>query len=160
MAPKSNGGLAVPDLLKYFWSVQLRRIPAWSSLPAYTRWMEIEKLWLAPIYPNSLLWSTSHVKIDGPLLGPMLLTRDVWKTCAVIYGLMPEHSSMTSFLFHPLIPDSLSGPQMRPWFEKGIFRYADIVDAHSKQILSFDALREKYNLPLRSYYSYLQSDTS
>lgn len=47
LAPKLNGGLAVPDILKYYWAVQLRRIPAWSSLPAYTIWMGIEKLWLA-----------------------------------------------------------------------------------------------------------------
>lgn len=36
LAPRSRGGLSVPDILKYYWSAQLRRIPAWSSLYAYT----------------------------------------------------------------------------------------------------------------------------
>lgn len=50
LASKSKGGLVVPDSLKYYWSMQLRRVPAWSSLFANSRWMEVEKLWLAPIY--------------------------------------------------------------------------------------------------------------
>lgn len=78
-APKMKGGLAVPDLLKYFWAAQLRRIPAWSSMFAYSKWMAMEKLWIATIHPNSLVWSTSQVKVDVPLLGPMLLTRDIWR---------------------------------------------------------------------------------
>lgn len=58
LAGKSRGGLAVPELLKYYWAAQLRRIPPWSTLYAFTRWMEIEKLWVAPYHSNSFLWSS------------------------------------------------------------------------------------------------------
>lgn len=142
--------------MKYYWSVHLSRIPAWSSLYAYTRWMEIENLCLAPIHPNLLLWSTTHVKVDVPLLGPMQLTRNVWKTCATTFNLTSISSSMTSFLFHPLLPDGLTGHQTKPWFERQLFRFANIVEFSTRKVLSFDALREKYDLPLRCHYSYLQ----
>lgn len=54
MASKSKGDLVVLDILKYYWSAHLK-IPSWSSLFAYTKWMEIEKLWIALNHPNSLL---------------------------------------------------------------------------------------------------------
>lgn len=88
-----KGDLVVPDILKY-WAVQLRRISPWSSMYAYSKWMEIEKLWLDPIHPNSLLGSMSLVKVETPLLGPMLLTREIWRLCLVKFGLS---SSMTFY---------------------------------------------------------------
>lgn len=156
LTPRSHGGLAVPDILKYYWAVHLRRIPAWSSLYAYTRWMEIEKLWLAPIHPNSLLWSTTQVKIDVPLLGPMSLTRSIWKTCVKSFDLSSPASPLTSFLFHPLFPDGLGGHQMKQWFDRKLFRFADIIDPSTRRLMTFDILRRKYDLPLRCHYSYLQ----
>lgn len=47
MSSKGTRGLAVPE----YWSTQLRRIPAWTTLYAYSKWMEIEKLWLAGFNP-------------------------------------------------------------------------------------------------------------
>lgn len=79
ISSKVSSSLAVPDILKYYCSAQLRKILAWSSLFTSTKLMEIEQLGVAPIHPNSLLWSTSQVKNYTPLLGPMQLTRDVWK---------------------------------------------------------------------------------
>lgn len=87
---RARGGLAAPDIVKYYWAAQLRRIPAWSSLYAYSRWMEIEKLWIAPTHPNSLLWSSPCAQTSPPLLGPMSLTRDVWRSCARKFGLCSQ----------------------------------------------------------------------
>lgn len=61
-APKTKKGLVVTDIPKYYWATQLRRVPAWSSMFAYSKWMETEKLWVVPMHPNSLLWSTSHLR--------------------------------------------------------------------------------------------------
>lgn len=154
--PKNRGGLAVPDLIRYYWAAQLRCIPAWSSLFAYSRWMEIEKLWVAPTHPNSFLWATSNIRMSSPLLGPMVLTREVWRTCADKFGLSSASSAMTSFLFNPQFPDSLGGLSMKPWFDKKLFRFADIVDCKTRRLLSFESLQDTFSLPRNSYYSYLQ----
>lgn len=117
LAPKASEDLAIPDLLKYFWAAQLRRVPEWSSLWAYIKWVEIEKLWIAPIHPNSLLWSMSQVKVNVPLLDPMLLIRDIWRSCATRYGLSPTLYSITYFLFNPLLPDGLTGGHYKSWLD-------------------------------------------
>lgn len=62
LTPKFRGGLAVPDILKYFWAAQLWRVPAWSSLFSYTIWMEIKKLWIAPIFMVHLRYTAADQK--------------------------------------------------------------------------------------------------
>lgn len=155
LAGKDRGGLAAPDLLKYYWATQLRRIAAWSTLYAYTRWMEIEKLWIAPIHPNAFLWTSPYVPTNVALLGPMLMTKNVWNKCARRFGLCSRASAMTSFLFHPALPESMTA-SFRPWFERGLFRFVDIVDYKTRKIFSFESLRSSFGLPKESYYSYVQ----
>lgn len=86
----------------------------------------------------------------------MQLTRNVWKACVHTFNLSSPASLMTSFLYHPLLPDGLTGNQMKFWFDHRLFRFADIMDPLTRRILTFEELREKYNLPLRCHYSYLQ----
>lgn len=62
---------------------------------------------------------------------------------------------MTSFLFHPAFPESLTGA-FRPWFEKKLFRFVDIIDYRSRRIHSFDSLQSMFSLPRECSYSYLQ----
>lgn len=76
--------------------------------------------------------------------------------CGTKFNLTSQASSMTSFLFYPLLPDGMTGHQIKPWFNHGLFRFADIVKHTSRRILPFEALRKKYTLPLRTYYFYLQ----
>lgn len=139
----------MPDFVKYYWAAQLRRIPAWSSLYAYSRWTEIEELWIAPIHPNSFLWSSPCVQAPTPLLGPMSLTRQVWKTCSRKFGLCSQSSAVTSFLLHPEFPESLTGT-FRPW----LFRFVDVVDYRTRKIHTFDSLRSMFSLPRDSLFIY------
>lgn len=55
LASRSDGGLAIPNLLKYYQAAQLCAFALWSTQYAYNKWSEIEKLWLAPVHPNNLL---------------------------------------------------------------------------------------------------------
>lgn len=64
------------------------------------------------------------------------------------YGLSSA-SSMTFFIFHPLFPDSLTGLYLKPWFDKKLFRFADVVDHGTRCILPFDSLQSKFSLPNR-----------
>ncbi|XP_077112980.1 uncharacterized protein LOC143768175 [Ranitomeya variabilis] len=38
---KKMGGLTASNFVHYYWASHLRKIPSWSSKPAYTKWMEI-----------------------------------------------------------------------------------------------------------------------
>lgn len=62
---------------------------------------------------------------------------------------------MTSFLFHPSLPQSLTS-SFRPWFDGGLFRFVDIVDYRTLKVLPFETLRSNYKLPRECYYSYIQ----
>lgn len=141
--------------MSYWRSGLSGRIPDWSSLYVYSRWMEIEKLWIAPIHPNSFLWSSPCTRTSPSLLGPMSLTRDVWRICSKKFRLCSRSSAMTSFLFHPAFPESMTGT-FRPWFERGLFRFVDVVDYKTRKIHSFDSLQSMFNLPRDCYYSYIQ----
>lgn len=83
------------------------------------------------------------------------MTREVWRVCSKRFGLFSQSSSMTSFLFHPAIPVSIS-PAFRPWFEKGLFLFADIVDYRTHKIHTFESLQSIFSLPKECYYSYMQ----
>ena len=45
-APRDQGGLAFPNIAKYYLAAQLRSVASWCTLHAYNRWTQIEKLWL------------------------------------------------------------------------------------------------------------------
>ena len=56
-AARADGDLSFPDLVRYYQAAQLRAIVSWFPQRSYNKWTEIEKIWLAPIHPNSLLWN-------------------------------------------------------------------------------------------------------
>lgn len=54
---------------------------------------------------------------------------------------------MTSFLFNSLFPDGLTGRHLKPWFDKKLFQFADIIDHTTKRIFPFKSLQTKFSLP-------------
>lgn len=70
-ASRSDGELAFPNIVKYYQATQLRAITFLVPLGSYNKWTEIEKIWLAPIHPNSLLWNANAEVDPGRLLGSM-----------------------------------------------------------------------------------------
>lgn len=78
MAARSDGGLAYPNLIKYYQAAQLRAIASWFTQRSYNKWTEIKKLWLAPVHPNNLLWSANAEVDPNKRLTP---TTVCWALC-------------------------------------------------------------------------------
>lgn len=117
--------------------------------------MEIEKLWSAPVHPNSYLWTSPCVQSASTLLGPMSLTRNIWRICSKKCKLCSDSSAMTSFLFHPALPEGLTNT-FKPWFEKRLFRFVDIVDYKTLKPHSFESLQSLFQLPRECCYTHTQ----
>lgn len=126
--------MAFPDLVKYYQASQLRAITSWFPQRAYNKWMEIEKIWLAPIHPNSLLWSTNARVDPERLLGSMTLLRLLWRRLSQAHGLRSERSLLTSFLYNPDLPAGLTRQMSLPWATRNLFHLAHLVDPRSRRI--------------------------
>lgn len=60
-------------------------------LPAYNRWTQIDKLWLAPFHPKNPLWNA--VVRSSSLLHTMALLRNIWRQHGTLipYNLKPPY---------------------------------------------------------------------
>lgn len=155
-APRNQGGLAFPNIAKYYLAAQLRPVASWCTLHAYNRWTQIEKLWLAPIHPNSMLWSSDIPPGSVQLLVPMALARTLWRRAKSTYPLSTTSSPVTSFLFTPNIPDSLTSQMSHFWMDKALFRYGQLIDPKTRLLRSFRELQIAFDIPKQAFFSYLQ----
>lgn len=96
---------------------------SWFTQKSYNKWTEIEKLWLAPIHPNNLLWSANAEVAPDRLLGPMSLLQRTWRTLAQSHKLTSEKSPLTSFVCNPKVPDSLTYQMSHPWSSRNLFHF-------------------------------------
>lgn len=156
LASRREGGLAFPDIIKYYQAAQLRAIASWFTQKSYNKWTEIEKLWLAPIHPNNLLWSAVAEVPPGRMLGPMSLLRRTLRTLARPHKLSSERSPLTSFICNLKVPDSLTHQMSYPWSSRNLFHFGSIVEPRTRKLLSFSELQAKYDLPKQAFYGYLQ----
>lgn len=109
MASRSDGGLAFPNLVKYYQAALLLSIASWFTQHSSISVHLLKKLWLAPVHPNNLLWN-ANVEVDTDrLFGTMSQLRTLWRTLSRQYDLL-EKSLLTSFLYNPRMPGSLTFP--------------------------------------------------
>lgn len=151
-----RGGLAFPNIIKYYQATQLRAVASWFTQKSYNKWTEIEKLWLALIHPNNLLWNADADVAPERLLGPMSMLKRTWRTLAHSNKLISEKSTLTSLVCNPKVPDSLTHQMSHPWSSRNLFHFGSIVDPRSRRLLSFSDLQTKHNLPRQAFYGYLQ----
>lgn len=72
-ASQNDGGLALHNLIYYYYVAYLKAIDSWVTLPAYNLWTV--KLWLAPNHPKILLWNADTNVPHACLLHSMALLR-------------------------------------------------------------------------------------
>lgn len=114
--PRGQGGLVFPNVAKYYLAAQLRLIASWCTLHAYNRWTQIEKLWLAPTHPNSMLWSMDVPLSGSPLLPPwsppfclLPTSRTTWpRRCPSFGWIGPCFDTVNWWILEP----ELWGPSM------------------------------------------------
>lgn len=150
------GGLAFPHLHRYYQAAQLRAVASWVTLPAYNRWTQIDKLWMAPIHPNNLLWNSNVDVPSTSLLHTMNLLRTIWRQLNRKTPLQSEASLLMAFHYHPKLPDSLTSQMIAPWLQRNLFHNGHLVNPVLRVLLPFDKLRTKHDLPRNAIFGYLQ----
>lgn len=143
----SDGGLAFPSFVKYYQAAQLHAIISWFPQRSSNKWSEIEKIWLTPVHPNSLLWNTNVVVVPGRLLGSMSQLRKLWRKLSSESELKSECLLMNSFLCNRKIPNSLTHQMSWPWASWNLFHFGHLVDPRSRRLLTFAELQTKHDLP-------------
>ncbi|XP_068107367.1 alpha-protein kinase 2 isoform X1 [Hyperolius riggenbachi] len=143
---REHGGLGVPDITKYYLAAHLRHVISWTQLHAFSKWMQIEKLWLAPVHPCSLLWSSRLPDTVNPLLRTMHFTKNIWHYCSSKFPLTTNPSSLVNVIFNPLIPNSSSSLVVKGWSDGNIFQLRHLLDPISKTFVSADQLSQRVNL--------------
>ncbi|PIO11108.1 hypothetical protein AB205_0076050, partial [Aquarana catesbeiana] len=86
----------------------------------------------------------------------MALTLTIWRNCLKRYPLMSSCSPLVNVLLNPLIPDSMSLGRIFPWINVHLFQLRNLVHPITRKLHSFDALREKFDLPPHFFHFYLQ----
>lgn len=156
LASRTDGGLSFPDITKYYQAAQLRALASWFTQRSYNKWTEIEKLWMAPVHPNSMLWN-AKAKVDpSQLLGPMLHLNTLWRRLSRAHTLCSERSLLTSFLYNPKMPAGLTHQMSSPWATRNLFHFGHLVHPCNRRLLSFAELQKKFGIPKQAFYGYLQ----
>lgn len=121
------------------------------------RWTQIEKLWVVPTHPNSMLWSSDVLMIGGSqLLGPTALLRTLCQRAKSFYPLTTTAFLVTSFLYTPNVLDSLTLQMSYFWMDRALFRYSQLMNTRTRTLRSFQDLQDAFDLPRQAFFSYLQ----
>lgn len=111
-----RGGLAFPYLFRYYYATYLWAIASWTTLSTYNRWTQIDKLWIALLHLNNLLWNTDADVPSASLLHTMNLVRNIWRQLKRTQSLQSEASLLTAFFYNPKLPFRLTRQLMiSPW---------------------------------------------
>lgn len=153
---RTQGGLGVPDFYTYYLATQVRQAIQWSFKFAYTKWMEIEKLALAPIHPSALLWTSQLVKLGSLAPRTILFTKQIWSKCKNRLGPTDEASFLTPFLFHEAFPLGLEKHFVQLWQHTVAYQLVHLFDTRTKNFLDKQQLIERHGLSELKDYMYFQ----
>uniref|UniRef100_A0A803K153 Reverse transcriptase domain-containing protein n=1 Tax=Xenopus tropicalis TaxID=8364 RepID=A0A803K153_XENTR len=153
---RSQGGLGVPDFYNYYLATQSRQVIQWSSKFAYTKWMEIEKLALAPIHPSSLIWAQKTIPLDKIAPRTISFTVKVWSKCKSKLTSFNRTPPLIPFLYNEMFPLGLDTHFVQLWKHTIAFQLIHLFDPMTKKFLEKQVLEEKYGLVGFREYMYFQ----
>ena len=154
--PKSEGGLALPNIRHYYWASNFNKILFWNSnSPAGSQplWARMEQsssglpLW-------SVVCSQLPISVKQVSKNPLVTnTLKIWSQFRKQFGLHTA-SSLAPIYQNHLFPPSCSDSAFRIWSEKGL---RSINDLYTRQTFSsFADLAEKFNLPNTHLFRFFQ----
>lgn len=155
--PKLLGGLALPNFKFYYWAANLRILQNWikleklSSCPA---WVNLEASSSRPASLTSLihapLSSFSSLKLENIIVKSTLR---IWNQFRRHFDLKTV-SSLTPIALNPIFGPSLMDGTFGSWSALGINTLKDLYIDNI--FASFQQLSERYTLPRRDFFRYLQ----
>lgn len=151
--PKPQGGLALPNLLHYYWAANIQKILYWLHAPD-TDWCRFEASSCISTSLNALVTSSLPLSISNFTNNPIVInTIKIWVQFRQSFG-------FNNFLHISFICNNHSFPPARIdsefflWQRQGIFKFKDMYI--NGIFASFDELVHKFDLPRSSLFRYFQ----
>lgn len=154
MCPKELGGLNLPDLRNYYFAAQLRSMVAWVCQEEDTIWCRMEQGDCPDIFLDTApfisldAWSKTKKKITNEWVKTTLST---WSNIRKTLNLPGSICRLIRIHHNPEFPPA-SG--FKNWAENGLIMLCQIVE--NGNLMSFQQLQQKYDLPGQDFYKYLQ----
>ena len=154
---KSDGGLALPNFLHYYWAANVHKVAFWMSSfrdGVGPDWCHMERQACGQVDPASLLCS------------PLPLSRRCHPNNPIVSGSLRIWSQFrTHFGFKHTVPfiPIVRNPHFKPalldsafhlWSRKGLKSIADLY--HKTIFASFDSLVKEHDIPRSHFFRYLQ----
>lgn len=158
--PKSEGGLGLPSYKHYYWAANARALMFWhygspdSLAPGAPLWLRMESGSVTKSSLPALLFTKLD---DSKILKSLSFTlRNSVKILSQIRGILhlPETSAETPICFNHSFMPPWSDRTFHAWREKGLISIGDLYE--EGQFMSFNLLREKFDLPHSHFFRYLQ----
>ena len=154
--PYDRGGLRCPNMLWYYWAAQLRTIMFYYTEEGSPTWRNIEADSLKLPLPTHI-YSDSIKKLKRSTTNPIVrnmiqVWQDVRKYLLDFISISRFSPIWGNVWFTPGRADG----GFKLWAEKGIKQVKDVYNTKSGDMLSFEELVAKYNLPCTHFFKVLQ----
>lgn len=151
---KSDGGLALPNLLFYYWDANLQKIHAWCNSPSLD-WCIMED---ASCHPSSLV-----ALVCAPLAShyPSYIKHPIVLSSLKIWKQFRQHFKrstpipLSPICSNHLFPSTNADTAFTLWRERGLVRFSDLYLEGT--FASFNDLHVKFNLPQSHMFRYFQA---
>lgn len=153
--PYERGGLRLPNLKCYYWAAQLRAAMYYFSAPSLPAWVTIEETSTLGLPPKLYLYSASVKKLVKQTKNPFLRnTISVWYSVHKHIGDTPTLSQFTPIWGNNCFTPGRADGGFRMWFNRGIEKILDLFVEGN--LMSYNQLCEKYDIPRKHFFKYLQ----
>uniref|UniRef100_A0A803JAI9 Reverse transcriptase zinc-binding domain-containing protein n=1 Tax=Xenopus tropicalis TaxID=8364 RepID=A0A803JAI9_XENTR len=151
---KYKGGVGVPDLFGYYKAAQFAQVQAWHMLDGQPCWVTLEQALIQDTKLSEIMWKptpSAILKHGPPCIAHSL---QLWAPYKYRDKLCKPKSLMTPLLQNPTFLPGTTISDFRWWAQNGITKVGDLLTG--SRVKSFNTLKEKYNIPPREHFRYLQ----
>lgn len=152
---REKGGLAIPDLQRYYWAAQTKNIISWVQRRNSAVWIDIEEELCTPI-STTLLPFINNIKVLHQITKTYVVynTLRAWQDTNKFCGNFGKISRLSPLSLNPDLPSSIGGSLFAEWRSNGIYQLQQLFDGD--MLKSFAVLMSEYEIPKRDFYKYLQ----
>lgn len=153
--PYERGGLQLPNLKWYYMAAQLTSASYYFCTTAPPAWVNIEQESIPDLPLNLYLYSSDIKTLKKRTKNPFLKnTISVWHAAHKHIGDMPVLSQFTPIWGNEQFTPGKKDGGFRLWNIKGVQKMMDLYA--DGVLLSFDQLCQRYQIPKKHFFKYLQ----